>query len=47
MLLAEKLYKKKGKLFTESWNFGPKEKKHITVKQFAEIIEKLCSLVPK
>ena len=31
MLLAEKLYKKKGKLITESWNFGPKEKKHITV----------------
>ena len=43
MLLAEKLYKKKGKLFTEPWNFGPKEKKHITVKQFAENYRKALS----
>ena len=43
MLLAEKLYKKKGKLFTESWNFGPREKKHITVKQFAENYRKALS----
>ena len=37
LLLAEKLYKKNGKLFTETWNFGPKDKNHITVKQFAQI----------
>ena len=43
MLLAEKLYKKKGKLFTEAWNFGPKEKKHITVKKFAENYRKALS----
>lgn len=43
MLLAERLYKKKGKLLTGSWNFGPKEKKHITVRQFAEIYKKALS----
>ena len=38
ILLAQKLYGKKGFKFNGAWNFGPKRQNHLTVLQFAQII---------
>lgn len=47
MILAEKLYKKNGKFFSQSWNFGPKEKKHLNVRDFAQNYKKALSSTSK
>jgi len=39
ILLAQKLYGKKGSRFNGAWNFGPKRQNHLTVLQFVKIIK--------
>jgi len=39
ILLAQKLYSKKGLKFSGSWNFGPKRQNHLNVLQFAKIMK--------
>ena len=37
ILLAQKLYGKKGFKFNGAWNFGPKSQNHLKVKEFAKV----------
>tara|TARA_Y100000590_G_scaffold438567_1_gene561538 strand:- start:13871 stop:14944 length:1074 start_codon:yes stop_codon:yes gene_type:complete len=39
ILLAQKLYSKKGSKFNGAWNFGPKRQNHLNVLQFAKIVK--------
>jgi len=39
IILAQKLYTKKGLNFCGAWNFGPNRKNHITVRKFAELFK--------
>jgi|TARA_B110000438_G_scaffold234111_1_gene230416 CDP-glucose 4,6-dehydratase len=43
ILLAQKLYGKKGKNFCGSWNFGPKRKSELKVLDFVKILKKKMS----
>ncbi len=40
IILAQKMYKRKGTSFSGAWNFGPSGKNHLTVYQFAKLFKK-------
>ena len=47
ILLAQKMYGKRGSNFSGAWNFGPSGKNHLTVYQFVKLFKKKMNSVSK